>query len=499
MSDKKVNIKLEKYMWPDEIKQKRQKRLRWIFTSVLVVLALLLGTIIGSFMNQPNPTINESGLAPFPSAQNSKFDQIFNILNKEWYFSKDMENPSEQMIDNAINGMIEKNGDKHTEYMTPEQMEQFTQSINQNFVGIGIQYYQVEGTNIVLKVFNDSPAQKAGVLVGDIILRVDGVEVTGIETTKIADMVKGEDKTTVTIDFKRQEEIITKEIVRGQIHSTTYSEMKGEEIGYLQISSFGESTGDDVKLELERLKQQGAKKLIIDVRDNGGGYLSALNQIASFFLEKGDKIIGQEDVRGNIVYTSATGDKVEGFNKIVMLINENSASASEVLTLALRDNLNIDIIGTKSYGKGTVQTSVPLNDGSSLKYTIAQWISPKGERINGKGIEPTIEVKIHEVFHEEIPEIGEDFSIKADEVHPIIGYIQQALDFLGYEVDRYDGYYSPKTVEAYKQYLSDRQKPVTDVITTADISALSAQVYSHYNMDKEALDIQLHKAVEILK
>lgn len=498
MSDKKVNIKLEKYMWPDEIKQKREKRLHWIITSVIVVLALLIGTVFGSMMNSPQP-IGSDGLSPFPSSNNNKFDEIFNILSHQWYFSKDMENPQEQMTDNAIFGMIEKNGDKHTEYMTPEEMEQFTQSINQNFVGIGIQYYQVEGTNIVLKVFNDSPAQKAGVQVGDIILRVDGTEVTGIETTKIAEMVKGEDKTTVTIDFKRQEEIITKEIVRGPIHSTTYSEMKGEGIGYLQISSFGESTGDDVKLELERLKQQGANKLIIDVRDNGGGYLSALNQIASFFLNKGDKIIGQEDVKGNIVYTSATGDKVEGFNQIVMLINENSASASEVLTLALRDNLNIEIIGTKSYGKGTVQTSVPLSDGSSLKYTIAQWISPKGNRINEKGIEPTIEVKIHEVFHVEIPEIGEDFSIKADGVHPIISYVQQALDFLGYSVDRFDGYYSPKTVEAYKKYLSDRNKPVTDVITTADISSLSAQVYTRYNTEKEVLDVQLQKAVEILK
>lgn len=512
MNEEKVNVKLEKHLWPDEIQHRKRKRSMTFMVIFISIIAFVLGILTSSLLKSPqkdpiifdrpiNENTNEEVvIEPLtPDEQFEKFKYIYNVLSQNWYFSKAMPNASEEIMTNAIKGMIEKNGDIHTEYMTGEEMRLFEEGINQNYVGIGVQYYQVDGYSIVLKVFNSSPAEKADVQPGDIFWTVDGINVIDMDQDKVSEMVRGEEGTSVTIEFKRNDDIITKDIVRASITSTTFAKMLEPGIGYLEINSFGMSTAEEVKQELEMMRDQGATKLIIDVRDNGGGYLVALNRIASFFLDSNSVIIQQEDVTGNIVKTYSTNEKFDNFDEIVMLINQNSASASEVLALALRDNLNIDLVGTKTYGKGTVQTSLPLADGSALKYTIAEWISPSGQRIHGVGISPTVEVKIHEIFYTNTPILEDNQQLKADSVHEGVGFVQQALDFLGYDVDRVDGYYSEQTLKAYQEYLKDSGLDETDVIDQETIATLSSKVYQRYNQSMEQLDIQLEKAIELLK
>lgn len=506
MDDQKVNVKLQKHIWPDELKQQKKKRSTGLLMVFICLSVFLIGTLIGSIITRSNqvsvnnPIIEENPRVTLTQNQQfQKFQNIYDILTQQWYFSSQMDDPNQQIMDNAIKGMIEQNGDPHTSYMTAEELAAFEDGINQNYVGIGVQYYQVDGISIVLKVFNDSPADQAGVLPGDIFHTVDGKDVTDLDQDVVSEMVRGQEGTSVNIEFKRNEEIVEMDIIRGPITSTTFAEMVEQEIGYLEINSFGNSTGEQVKRELEMLRDQGASKLVIDVRDNGGGYLHALNQIASFFLESNQVIIAQEDVDGNIVNTYSTGKTFDNFEEIVMLINQNSASASEVLALALRDNLDIELVGTKSFGKGTVQTTIPLFDGSNLKYTTAQWLSPQGKQIHEDGIEPTIEVIIHEVFHIPTPYLEDGETIEFDQVHEGLVFVQQALDFLGYPVDRVDGYYSQGTLDAYHQYLSDNDLEETDIINRESIAGLSSRVYQHYNQNLKELDIQLEKAIEILR
>ncbi|HHX52173.1 MAG TPA: S41 family peptidase [Erysipelothrix sp.] len=507
MEDNKVNVKLEKHLWPDEIKSRQRKRSIILVVIVGLLFSFAFGWATGrvnsrSNNNQPivNPE-NPNTTTPVltPEQQFSKFQYIYEVLSNNWYFSNEMEDAGNQIMDNAINGMLELNGDPHTSYMSQEELKDFEEGINQNFVGIGVQYYQVDGYSIVLKVFNNSPAENAGVLPGDIFIEVDGVNVVDLDTDTISEMVKGEENTIVNIVFQRNEELVETNISRAPITSTTYAEILEPGIGYLELNSFGLSTPNEVERELQMMKDNGVTKIVIDVRDNSGGYLQALNEIASFFLEPNSVIIQQEDVDGHIVKTFSTNNQFENFEDIVILINQNSASAAEVLALALRDNLGVELVGTKTFGKGTVQTTLPLADGSSLKYTIAQWISPNGEKIHHSGIEPTIEVKSHEVFYANTPSLKEDEIIHVDEVSESLIFAQQALDFLGFNPGRFDGYFSQETLEAYHQYQEANELETSDQITRQDISQFSSKVYQKYNSQMRELDIQLEAAIELVR
>ncbi|NLC42070.1 MAG: peptidase, partial [Erysipelothrix sp.] len=294
--------------------------------------------------------------------------------------------------------------------------------------------------------------------------------------------------------------IVSLRITRGPVLSSAYGEMVGEDIGYLEISSFSLQTGEEVKYYLEEMANLGATKLIIDVRDNGGGYLSTLNQIASFFLEEEDIVIIEQFRDGNEVVTYSNGEVFENFEEIVMLANEYSASASEVLTAALKDNLDIKVVGVTTYGKGTVQVTSKFDDGSALKYTTAQWLTPKGNQIHGIGIKPSVEMRLHEVFYQPTPtfEEGEPQSFKVDSVSESIIYVQYALDFLGYTVDRYDGYFSEATNQALIQYQKDLQMRTDGIVNAGLISSLSSSIVREWHLNSEIHDVQYQMALELI-
>lgn len=500
MDNNKVNIKLEKHLWPDEQRKRKQKRL--IILGVLIAMLLSFGSGF-IFAKAANPeVITNPNSENLSSESMNRFNSVVNILKNRWYFSKDMENPTIELVDNAIIGMLDKNGDPYTDYMTPEERQAFEEGINQNFVGIGVQYYQVDDYSIVKNVFRNSPAEKAGVMAGDIFWTVDNQSVIGMASEDISALVRGEENTKVVIEFKRDNAIVKLDIIRGQVNQTVFASIVENEIGLLEISSFGMNSGSEVKYYLDMFTKEGINKLIIDVRDNGGGYLSALNQIASFFLNRGQIILQQEDVLGMINQTKATGNNYTNFEKIVLLANENSASASEVLVAALHDNLNIDVIGTKTFGKGTVQMTEDLSQGYALKYTTAQWLGPNGERIHEQGIDPTIEVKLHDVFYQMIPvqeEQQEPFNFKQDDVSEAIEYVQKALDFLGFTPDRTDGYYSSSTEIALQNFQESKNIPVNTTITNETISQLSAAIQKEWNLNREKHDLQLTEAIVYLK
>lgn len=488
MEKEKVYVKLKKHEWPDEIAKRRKNR--WVFRVVVlaVLLAFTTGWLFGHNVPVDNPT----------TAQNNEYarlDAVIGQLSSVWYYGKDIENIETWLLDNAIKGMIDLGEDPYTDYLTAEEVLAFEQSIDMGFVGIGVQFYVLDGLNIVERVFKDSPAERFGVLPGDIIHKVEGVEVKGMPTDEIADLVKGEVGTIVTIEFIRANESVVLDIERGEIRNSAYGEII-DNVGVIEIFQFGSTTHLEMQSYLDVMKEANIENLIIDMRDNGGGYLESLLNIASFFLEKDTVVIQQKYKDGSIEIGKVTQSNVyNNFKQIVILVNGNTASASEVLTAALQEQAGVTVVGETTYGKGSVQITRPFSDGSALKVTSAQWLTPNGNLIQDVGIEPDIPVKRHPVFYQEINVLEEDEEYGVDQVSVAIEYAQKALDFIGYDVDRMDGYASVKTINMINQFNKELDLEVTNTLTSTTLQVLHTEILRVLHTQGNAIDIQLQVAL----
>lgn len=488
MEKEKVYVKLKKHEWPDEIAKKRKNR--WVFRIVglAVLLAFTTGWLFGHNVPVNTPTTTQQN-------EYSRLDAVIGQLSSVWYYGKDIENIETWLLDNAIKGMIDLGEDPYTDYLTAEEVLSFEQSIDMGFVGIGVQFYVLDGLNIVERVFKNSPAERFGVLPGDIINIVEGVEVNGMPTDEIADLVKGEVGTIVTIEFIRANEPVVIEIERGEVRNSAYGEII-DDVGVIEIYQFGSTTHLEMKSYLDVMQEANIENLIIDMRDNGGGYLEALLNIASFFLDKDTVVIQQKYKDDSIEVGRVTQNNVyENFKEIVILVNGNTASASEVLTAALQEQADVTVVGETTYGKGSVQITRPFSDGSALKVTSAQWLTPNGNLIQDIGIEPDVPVKRHPVFYQEITVLDEEAEFGFDQVSETIEYAQKALDFIGYEVDRMDGYASAKTIEMINQFNSDLNLEVTNTLTSTTVQVLHTEILRVLHTQGNDVDIQLQVAL----
>jgi len=492
MSEKKVRIPLKRYEWPDE---KKQKRNRIVQVGVLIISILLS---VGFGYSLRSAFIDETVVPVVQTSKLNRVEAIFDVLTQEWYFGRDQVDLETQLIEDAIKGMIDGTGDIHTSYMNAEEVTAFTEAINRNFVGIGVSYFDNNGTFIIERVFIGSPAEKAGVLPGDIIKTVDGVSTQGLTSDDLVDRVRGEENTVVTIDFQRGEEVVTLEITRGVIKNTAFGKMIDEDTAYLEIYQFGEDTGSEVEQYMQLFKEKNAKDIIIDLRDNGGGYLTTLEDIGSMFVPKDGILIQQEIYSGEKLVSKSRGNILIDFEEIILLVNENSASASEVLTAAIKENIDATIVGVTTYGKGTVQQQHAFSDGSALKYTVAEWLTPNGNHINGVGINPDVVVDLHPVMHEIFTQLTEDEAYGIDTVDESVQDAQLALDFLGYSVDRTDGYFSSKTLSALEAYIRDYKLEDEPIINKVLLDKLRSEVVRIWNVEKSEKDVQLKKALELI-
>ncbi len=316
---------------------------------------------------------------------------IKKIIDK--YYLNDYE--EQDLIDGALEGYIAALGDIYTEYIPADEMQEYTEKITGNFVGIGI-YMTADTEKNLIKVIlpiKESPAEEAGILSGDYILKVDGVEYKGDEMSIASAKIKGEENTKVKLEILRGEEILEFEIERKHVTTNPILSKKIENnIGYLEVSSFDEGVAEDFKNKFLKLKEQGITSLIIDLRDNGGGIVDEALKMLDYIVPKGKEILvtvdkeGKEDVR-----TSKEDILID--MPIVVLVNGNSASASEIFAGALKDLNEAKIVGTKTYGKGVIQSLMTFRDGSGLKITIEEYYTPNRLKINGVGIEPNVVVE----------------------------------------------------------------------------------------------------------
>ena len=289
----------------------------------------------------------------------------------------------------AIKGMIEALGDPHTRYFTEEEYRQFIEDLDGDFVGIGV-YISEESEYIrVQSVIKGSPAEAAGLQGLDLIISVDGTDLKGKSTEETSSLIRGEAGTNVLLKIKRGEKMFDLTIKRAQIHIPAVdSEMLDNKIGYLQINSFSSSVDSEAAAELTKLKDQGMEKLIIDVRNNPGGYLNAVLNLCTKFIKQGSIVHVRDNESNESTYSISNGTDWQ--LPTVLLINSGSASASEIFAGALKEYNVATIVGTKTFGKGTVQHLLTLKNGGHLKLTVNEYYTSKKAKVDGVGIAPDI-------------------------------------------------------------------------------------------------------------
>lgn len=299
----------------------------------------------------------------------------------------------DKLVNSAIKGLFSGLEDRYSQYYTKEEFNRLKEQTSGSFVGIGVFISPSQDGEylMVISPIEGSPAEKSGIQAGDKIIKVDGKAVSPKNSDEAISMIKGKQGTTVELTLNRDGKELNLKVKREEIVSKSIqSKILEDNIGYIQITSFNENTYKEFKSALDKIKEEGIKGLVLDVRDNGGGLLTICQKIADELIGEGT-IVYTKDNKGNTEYLKSDKDKL-GL-PIVILTNENSASASEILTGAIIDNKAGISVGTTTFGKGLVQSVRELKDGTGYKLTTAQYFTPSGAYINGKGIPPTIEEK----------------------------------------------------------------------------------------------------------
>lgn len=326
----------------------------------------------------------------------SLFWDAYNKLQQNFIDPSKIDN--QKVIYGAIEGMTNSLGDPYTDFFDPTQAHRFQQDLSGSFEGIGVEIGIKKDLLTVIAPLNGTPGQKAGLKSGDIIVKIDGQDSANMTTDEAVNLIRGKKGTPVILTIVRDSWNNTKEIkiIRDtiKIPSIEWS-LKDGDIAYIQIYQFDDVLSSDFKTIALKILQSSAKKIVLDLRDNPGGYLSVAQDIAGWFLKNGQTVTIENFGKGRTqqIYKAEGNSELIGY-PIVILINQGSASASEILAGALRDNRNVQLIGMKSFGKGSVQEVLNLHGGSSLKITIAKWLTPKGNSISEVGLEPDVRVDI---------------------------------------------------------------------------------------------------------
>ena len=367
-----------------------------IIAITAVVTFLATSILVSNYYTDGNvsniilPSSNDANTSKLVTSLNT----IRAIIDQNYLGERNNQN----LIEGAIKGYVQGLGDPYSEYITAEEMEEYKTQLLGNYVGIGI--YMIENTEYnmiqVLTPIPESPAEEAGILPGDLIKYIDGVEYTASGMTVAANKIKGKEGTKVKLTIIRNNQELEFELTRRTVLTNPITEeMLDGNIGYLAISSFDDGTSEQFRKKYEDLQSKGIKGLIIDLRNNGGGIVQEALGIAEYITNKGDNLLITVDNKNNQKITKSNSEPIVKV-PVVVLVNENSASASEILAGALKDLKKATIVGVKTYGKGVIQQILTLNDGSGLKLTISEYFTPNKNKINYIGIEPDETVKLPE-------------------------------------------------------------------------------------------------------
>lgn len=414
-----------------DVEEKKKLTKKWIMTTILVaVIAFAAASVLTAryimseagltnlfFLKQEEPSDNAK-------TNINKITSNLGVLRTIVDSSYVGEVKEEDLMNGALKGYIQGLGDDYTEYMTKEEWEEFESTALGDFVGIGIYIGQDKnGNSVVLSPIKGSPAEEAGLEKGDIIAKVDDEDMLGKNPDIVSSKIKGEEGTKVNVSVYREDELLDFTIERAQIQVYhVESEVVEKGIGYVEILSFDENCDDELHEKIEEFRKQGIKKIIIDLRYNGGGLVESATNMLDELIPKGAIQMYTVDKNGNEQVYRSNGNGYKGDLELAVLVNEYTASASEILSAALKENGKAKIVGTTSFGKGVIQTVFPLTNGARLKVTTEEYYTPEHNKLNHVGVEPDVVVEYDEEQNEEnMKKVGDVY---------IDNQIQAAIDAL---------------------------------------------------------------------
>ena len=395
---------------------------RYTKVYIIFVALLLLGASFGAgvFYGYENRPGTEKVLGVIGQKQPQQFKEVdFNLFWEVWskleekYVDKDKIN-RERLIYGAISGLVKALKDPNSEFLNPEVSRQFQQDIRGSFEGIGAEIGIRKGVLTIIAPLKNSPAERAGVKAGDKVLKVDDTVTADLALDEAVRLIRGPKGTEVKLTVFREsldqskEIAIVRDTIRIEVLSTDTSPLDGGEGGekasgvspdgifVIKLNHFTENAAFEFRKAVQEFYRTDSKKLILDLRNNPGGFLQVAVDIASWFLPPGEVVVRERYADNSEEIYRSSGYRLLQDIPLVILVNEGSASASEIVAGALRDHKGVKLIGSKTFGKGSVQEVIPLPQDASLKITIAKWLTPKGIEINGTGLEPDIKVEVKE-------------------------------------------------------------------------------------------------------
>ncbi len=462
----------------------RRKRLFALLVMAVVVASLLVPVAGGA---QPDPEYR---------FQLSRFTEVFNLIILGYVDPVNLR----ALVDGAIAGMLESLGDPYSDYFTPEELRRFTEGMEGTYGGLGMSITTEEGAPVVLQVFPGTPAERAGIKAGDILLEADGEGLIGMPLDKVTARLRGEPGTAVTLLIKRVGvgQPFTVRLVRELIRLVTVeSRMLEPGIGYLKIGAFHATTGKETR---EALASLGALRgLVLDLRDNTGGYLEQAVEVASLFLPEGPVVrIRRRGGASEFLHGHGRGINYP----LAVLVNHRTASASEIVAGAIQDYRVGVLVGTRTFGKGTVQTLYPLMDSGGLKLTTARYFTPTGRSIHGIGLEPD---HVVEALYDpaKLPIVAvqllkHERTLREGMVGLDVQALQRRLGQLGLYTGEEHGVFDAATTQAVREFQRSAGLPVTGEVDAKTVDELNL-ARTPRPEGPPPPDVQLEKALEVIK
>src|SRR5690625_163719 len=465
----------------------------------------VLGAFVGANIFQTGSNVPNKMDVPFTkNKSDSELEEDLQLIKQAYelidhHYIEDVD--KDELIEGAIQGMLDTLDDPYSSFMNHEAMERFKEQIQSSFQGIGAEVSMVDGKVTIVAPIKDSPAEKAGLRPNDQILQVDGEELDGLDLNEAVEKIRGEKGSEVVLLVQRKgasnpfEVTIVRDDIPIETVEAKVTEHDGKKTGVIHIHSFAETTVTEFTEALEEIESKDVDGLVIDVRDNPGGLLDEIEDILQLFVPQDIPYLQIEDGQGRVEEYYSTLEEKKPY-PISVIINEGSASASEILAVAMKE-IGYDVVGETSFGKGTVQQAVPLqaaNGESTIKLTFYKWLSPKGNWINEVGVEPTVKQKQPDYFYVQPLHVEE--TLKIDDTDEQIETAQKMLTGLGYDPKRKDGYFDEQTKQAVTAFQRDYHLQETGEIDAKTAGELESKVIEKIRSGKD--DKQLQKAIEVL-
>lgn len=470
------------------IKKTIKKLIKYILVGA-IVCSMCLGCFYAGMVYQ-NSTLGLTGL------MSPKFSKIYEIINNHWYNYGTVEGDIENIL---LSGMVSSLNDPYSAYLSSTEATIMKDSLAQeDFCGIGIVYSNILDQNVVSKVSYNAPAKEAGLKAGDIIDQVNGKDASKLTQEELRNEIRGKEGTTVDIRVYRNKEYKNFTIERRKIASTVALDIVDsgkESYGIISILSFSENTAESVKDQLQILNEKKIKNLVFDLRGNSGGYLLTAIDILEFLIEPGHELCRLDYASGE---EEIIESKLEPIYKAVqgyILVDEGTASASEILAGTLQEELDYKLVGKNTFGKGIAQRTYTFEDNTELKYTFAKWLLPSGKNIQGEGLKPDIEVEKTKLGNYDL--IKPDKNYQYDDCADAITSMQNMLSDLGYKIKRKDGYFDVSTKEALTQFEKQHQLKTDGIYSNEDYTMMLRDLLNKIYDEKN--DMQNEKIKELFK